>query len=233
MGKRGYALLAAALAGIALCGCAGENTGMEQASGMLPAFSAMPLTADTAVCFPCTLAEDLVVEELIAYSGAFWEDGSGKTVSNVAALMVANTGSRMMEFGVITLEQGGRLLHFFVYDLPPGSRCLVAERLRHPYSEKAVRACDVGILQWGYPEMSREEVNYVGTDERLTVVNRTARPRDILVRYKRYDPEGDYFLGGMAFSAHFFAAEPQIPKTLTPEHYHAGQARVVSVTTEE
>lgn len=233
MGKRRYVLLTAALVGITLCGCGEKPVAMAKNSAVLPEMSGISLELDTLVRFPCTPAEDLVVEAFTSYDGAFWEDGSGEEVSGVAALMVANTGTRMIEFGAITVEQGERTLHFFVYDLPPGTRCLVAERLRQPYSEGGARRCTAGVLRWSFPEMSREEVNYVGTDERLTVVNCTARPRNILVRYKRYDPEGAYFLGGMAFSAHFFGVEPQIPKTLIPEHYHAGQAQVVSVSTEE
>ena len=233
MGKRRYVLLTAALVGITLCGCGEKPVAMAMDSAVLPGGSGISLEADASVSFPCVPAEELMVEAFTSYDGMFWEDGTGEEVSGVAALMVANTGTRMIEFGAVTVEQGGRMLHFFVYDLPPGTRCLVAERLRQPYSEGDARGCTAGILRWIFLEMSREEVNYVGTDERLTVVNCAARTRNILVRYKRYDPEGAYFLGGMAFSAHFFGVEPQIPKTLTPEYYHAGQARVVSVTTEE
>ena len=233
MGKRRYVLLTAALVGIALCGCPGNDTQTEKEASLLPSFSAMPLAADPAVSFPCALGEDLVAEALVSYDGAFWEDGSGEEVSGVAALMVANTGARMIEFGAITVEQGERQLHFFIYDLPPGTRCLVAERLRGTFSREQARGCRLERIRWSYQELSRSQADYVGTDERLTVVNRTSNTRDVLVRYKRYDQEGEYFVGGMAFSAHFFGAEPQIPKMQTPEHYHAGKARVVSVSIEE
>lgn len=233
MGKRGYILLMTWLVGFMLCACGENVSGLEARSAVLPVFSDMPSEPGAAVTFPCTLADGLVAEKLIAYDGPFWEDGTGGEVSGVAALMLCNTGPRMIEFGAVTVEQGGRVLHFFVYDLPPGSRCLVAEWLRQPFSEEEVRACHAGNLRWSYQELSREKVDYLGTDGVLTVVNRTAKAQNITVRYKRYDQEGDYFLGGMAFSAHFFGAEPQRPKALAPAYYHAGQARVVSVAVEE
>ena len=183
--------------------------------------------------FPYVLADGLIAEELLGYDGAFWEDGSGDTVSGVAALMLHNTSQRMIEFAAVTVEQGERKLHFFVYDLPPGSQCLVAEWQKQAFSREEAGECCVGALRWGNQEMSREETDYLGTDGKLTVINRTARPLDVKVRYKRYEEEDGWFLGGMAFSAHFFAVVPHQPKTLTPEHYHAGKARVVSVSIEE
>lgn len=233
MRKHGWILLLAGLAGMLLCACGEKNAGPGEGTALLPILLEMSWEQEPSVTFPCTLADGLVAEALTAYNGPFWEDGTGAEVSGVAALMLCNTGSRMIEFAAVTVEQGGRTLHFFVYDLPPGSRCLVAEWLRQSFSEEGIRVCQAGILRWSYQELSREEVDYLGTDEKLTVVNRTARPQNITVRYKRYDKEGDYFLGGMAFSAHFFRIEPQKPKTLTPEYYHAGKARVVSVTVEE
>ena len=227
MGKRRHILLMAALA-VLLCSCTEGSAAVEDAA--LPVLFSEPKAA---VSFPCALADDLVAEEILAYDGPFWEDGSGEEVSRVAALMLSNTGSRMIEFAAVTVEQGGKLLHFFVYDLPPENRCLVAEWQRQPYSAEEPQLCQIRTIRWGRQELSREEVDYVGTDERLTVVNRTPRTQNILVRYKRYDEEKGYFLGGMAFSSHFFEAEPQKPKTLAPWHYHAGQARVVSVTLEE
>lgn len=232
MGKRGWILLMAALA-VMLCACEKKASVSLEKSAEVPVFFGMPSEPGATVTFPCTLADGLVAEKLAVYDGPFWEDGSGEGVSGVAALMFSNTGPRMIEFGAITVEQGGRALHFFIYDLPPGSRCLVAEWQRQSFSEEETQACRANVLRWGYQELSRDEVNYVGTDGKLTVVNRTPKTRNIVVRYKRYDPEGDYFLGGMAFSAHFFGAEPQNPKSLAPQHYHAGKARVVSVTVEE
>lgn len=230
MGKWGIILLTALLC-FCLCAC-GEVCEMET-QDVLPVFYGEALAFHEEVTFPKTLANGLVAEALTVYRGEFWEDGSGEYVSGVAALMLKNTGTRMLEFASVTVEQEGKILHFFIYDLPPGERCLVAERLRQSHSDGSAWECSVGILRWCCPEMSREEVDYVGTDERLTVVNRTSQIRNIKVRYKRYDENEKCFVGGMAFSAHFFAVKPQQPKTGTPEYYHAGHARVVSVSTEE
>ena len=112
------------------------------------------------LAFPYTLPNStLVVEEIVSYHGQYWEDGSGDMVENVAGLMIYNPTDRMIEFGAIALEQAGEQLYFFVYQLPPLSRCLVLERDRTTCRAQEITACRELSVRWEYQELSREQLD--------------------------------------------------------------------------
>lgn len=224
--------------GICLLGC---MIGCSGCNGMLsqPPSFALPETESTELSqhphmtieFPHTLSgSGLVMEGLIPYDGPFWEDGSGDTVEDVAGLQLYNPGERMLEFLSVVLECGGERLYFFVYQLPPNSRCLVLEKTRHTYRDLPVVDCRELSVRWDYQDLSRIQLDYLGLGNWLTVINRDARRQDhVTLWYKRYEQEGDYYLGGIAYSAHVFFLQPQERRTITPAHYEAGSAKVVAI----
>ena len=179
--------------------------------------------------FPITLDSGLVVEEMVSYSGTFYEDSSDEKVHDVAALMLYNPQKQMVRFGAVALEQDGKQLYFFVYCLPPGGRCLILEKQRSAYQESAVTDCRELSIRWQSHELQSEQVRYVGFGESLTVVNHSPQRRSITVWYKHYDHEKAYYLGGVAYSAYYFMVAPQEQRSLTPSHYHAGSSKVVAI----
>ena len=229
--RRGMVLgLAAVLGGF--CGCAAVFRSPPTVVFSEPSepTKSQPLQLNFPITFPDST---LVAEELVSYHGQFWEDGSGEMVKNVAGLMLYNPTDRMIQFGAIALERAGEQLYFFVYQLPPMSRCLVLERDKKLYNTQAVTACRELCIRWDYQEMSREQLDYVGLGPTLTIVNRDSRQQDhITLWYKQYVKEGDYYLGGTAYSAHLFFLRPEERRTVTPEHYNAGSARVVAIKSE-
>lgn len=211
-----------------LCGCAQRST---------PAVLELP-TRELALAktleFPITLQESrLVVEKLMCYNGPYWEDGSGEIVENVAGLMLYNPTDRLIEFAAFSLEQEGKQLYFFVYHLPPQSRCLVLEYHKNACDPGAVTACTQLSIRWGYQELSREQMDYVGLGPLMTVINRdTRRLKHVTVWYKRYVQSEDYYLGGAVYSAHVFDLQPEEQRTISPEYYEAGSARIVGIELE-
>lgn len=181
--------------------------------------------------FPLTLPEsDLVAEELQCYNGPYWEDGSGEIVENVAGLMVYNPTDRLIDFASFALEQGSRRLYFFVYHLPPKSRCLVLEYNRSSCDPELVTDCSELSVRWDQQEFSREQVDYVGLGPTMTIVNRDSRElRHVTVWYKQYIKAKDYYLGGAVYSAHVFYLQPGQQRTIWPEHYEAGCAKIVGI----
>ena len=212
-----------------LCGCALPEKLPESTMPTVITQPAKPLE------FPYTLPDStLVVEELVSYRGDYWEDGSGELVEDVAGIMLYNPTNRMVEFEAVVLEQGSETLYFFVYQLPPMSRCLVLERNKKVCAPESVTECRELSTRWNHQELSRERVNYVGLGPTLTIVNRdSAEQKHITVRYKRYVKEGDYYLGGIAYSAHLFCLQPEEQRIVMPEHYQAGKAKIVSIVVNE
>lgn len=226
--RRGMAAgLALALSG--LCGCTLPTKLPKSTAPSVSTKPAKPLE------FPYTLPDStLVVEELVCYRGNYWEDGSGEMVEDVAGIMLYNPTNRMVEFEAVALEQGSDTLYFFAYQLPPMSRCLVLERNKKGCASESITECRELSTRWDHQDLSRERVDYVGLGPTLTIVNRdSGQQAHITVRYKRYVKEGDYYLGGVAYSTHLFCLQPEERRTVTPEHYQAGKAKIVSITVNE
>ena len=233
MGNRYAAMLALAVLLQCVTGC----TGYEKTHTVTfeKAESIPPQTTEISLQLPCILSDSgLVAQELISYDGPYWEDDSAEPVENVAALMLYNPGERMVEFAAVSVKQGDRQQYFFVYRLPPKSRCLVLEWNRMPYEDGEVTDCRELSVRWEYQELSRERLHYLGFGKKLTVVNRESRQQDhITLWYKRYVENGDYYLGGIAYSAHLFFLQPQESRVITPDYYDAASTRVVTIRMEE
>ena len=126
-------VIALVLTSCILCGC-GRQSQTES-----PTFVRDVVTKATKtepLKFPLELENStMVAEEIVCYQGAFWEDGSGEQVDNVAGLMLYNPTDRLIEFAAFALKEKEKTLYFFVHHLPPKSRCLVLEKNR--------QACDV------------------------------------------------------------------------------------------
>lgn len=225
-GKRGIASLALVLC--LLVGCDGQLPGNSPAVQEKTEGAQQPAIVLT---FPVSQPDSgLVAEQLQPYSGPYWEDGSGEEVKDVAGLLICNPTDRMVEFAAFSVEQAGEQLYFFAYRLPPQSRCLVLEYGRKSCNPQSITACQELCVRWGTQEMSREQIDYVGLGPMLTVINRDDRQLGhVTVWYKRYDQEGEYYLGGAAFSVHVLLLLPEERRAVMPEHYDAGHARIVGV----
>ena len=227
--------------GICILGCMISSSGCGESFYQPPVFAA-PETETTqlsqqtqeGVEFPYTLSgSGLVMEALISYDGPFWEDGSGDTVEHVAGLQLYNPSECMVEFLSVVVECGGKRLYFFVYQLPPDSRCLVLEKCRNTYQDLPVVECRELSVRWEYQDLSRIQLDYLGLGPWVTVINRDARRQDhITLWYKRYVPEGDYYLGGVAYSEHLFFLQPQERRTIAPKYYEAGSTKIVAIQLE-
>ena len=235
MGIRWYRVMAilTAAGGIVALFLTRGSSSAEPVTQQTQAIETSPAVAG--LIFPYTLPENgLVLEGTVSYSGTYVEDDSGDEVTDVTGLMVYNPCDRMVRFGAIALEQDGKQLYFFLYCLPPGGRCLILEKNRHPFAEHPLSECRVLTMRWEYQDLHSEQVYYVGFGEELTVVNHSVKQlRHVALWYKRYDRERDCFLGGVAYSAHVFRLHAQAKRVLTPQYYCAGDAKVVNVELEQ
>ena len=185
--------------------------------------------------FPYALSDSgLVVEDLVSYSGVFRENEQDETVENVAALMLYNPSERMVEFAAVSVEQGSETLYFFVYRLPPNSRCLIPEKGKSTFRELVLTACQALCVRWTYQELSRHQLDYLGVGKQLTIINRDSRQQEhVTVWYKQYVRNGDYYLGGVAYSEHLVFLLAEERRTVTPTYYETGKAKIVSIRIEE
>lgn len=221
-------VIAVALVSCILCGC-NAHPQVENPSFVRDVTT--KVSKAESLTFPKELeSSSLIIEEVLCYQGLFWEDGSGRQVENTAGLMLYNPTNRLIEFGAFALEEDGKTLYFFVHHLPPESRCLVLEKNGQSCDPSKITKCRELSMQWAHQELSREQIDYVGLGPIMTIVNRDPRELShVVVRYKRYVPDGDYYLGGTVFTVHLFGLHTEERRTIQPEHYETTDARIVGI----
>ncbi len=221
-------MIALALTSCILCGC---SVHPQTESPTFVRDVVTKVSKKEPLVFPLEMEDStLVAEKMVCYQGPFWEDGSGQKVENVTGLMLYNPTDRLIEFGAFALEQAGKTLYFFVHHLPPKSRCLVLEKNRQSCDIEEITQCRELCIRWSEQNLSREQIDYVGLGPMMTIVNRDPRELShVVVRYKRYVPDGDYYLGGTVFSVHLFSLRTEERRTVQPEHYETTDARIVGI----
>jgi len=182
---------------------------------------------------PLVLDSGLVAEELVDYEGPYVEDGTNEPVSGVAALMLYNSGGRDISAAMVAVTQGGRVLHFYVTWLPAGERVLVLEFDRAAYSREGVTAGRSDGVRWEVFHPACGTIRVSETDGAVTLENRgICTVEGIRLRYKSYIREGDFYLGGITYSAYIGALPGGKSREVSPFHYAQDAARVVAVLTQ-
>ena len=221
-------VIALVLTSCILCGCS-EQSHTESPTFVRDVVTKVAKTEP--LKFPLELENStMVAEEIVCYQGAFWEDGSGEQVDNVAGLMLYNPTDRLIEFAAFALKEKEKTLYFFVHHLPPKSRCLVLEKNRQACDVEKIIQCRELSVRWSHQELSRDQIDYVGLGPTMTIVNRDPRELShVVVRYKRYVGSGGYYLGGTVFSVHLFNLRTEERREVQPEHYITSDARIVGI----
>lgn len=174
----------------------------------------------------------LIVQLLTSYEGPFLEREDGEPVTGAAALMICNPGKDGVEAAEVALTQGGDTLVFYFSWLPPESRILVLEKNGRPYSREPISDCRCLFLRRGPVEVC-PGVALTVSGGALTLENRTGgRLNRVTVRYKPYDEEGGFFLGGAARWAETGPLEAGETVTLRPWGFVPGYCRIAAVEAE-
>lgn len=178
------------------------------------------------VKLPCQVQQtDLTVLELRSYDGPFVEDGSGRQVRDVAAVVLHNRGQSLLRAGAVKLYQSGQLLVFSFTMVPPGGRVLVLEQRAKPFLRTTVNAC------WGWcvtgEREARLQVEEAGRTA-LAVQNTCGELlRDTCVYFKDYDPGAQLYIGGITHSVPVRQLRPGQRIVLPVFRYLSGSSMVI------
>lgn len=152
----------------------------------------------------------LVCLEYSRFTGSFPEDGSGRQVSNVAALRVLNSSDQFLDYAVVECKVGDRDGTFEIKGLPPGGIVWVMEKDALSLSEGDpfyATKCDDYVFR---PDaiMSTDRLSVTADGDTLTVTNRSDKTlENVCVYYKSARPDGDY-LGGISYMLGFGTLAP-------------------------
>lgn len=167
----------------------------------------------------------LTVQTMAVYDGPFYEDGSGREVGDVAAVMVYNDSNSLIPYANIMVATENARLTFHAYMLPPRSVTLVPEAAAQPYSPDPITQ----IYGWHTvkQEQSRTEILIAEqNDTTLRIENHSGRVlRNLTVSFKKYI-DGVY-IGGRPFA--FTVSELSEGKSvvLSAPCYVSGYSRIL------
>ena len=168
---------------------------------------------------------------LACYQGPFWEDGTGDTVTNVAALTVENTGGQMISQGAVVLEWEHRQLVFEVSAIPPGEKVLVLEQDRQALPAGFPDRC-YGWTQQIYPENMGHVTAEDSGESALVITNHTTDVIPVVtICYKSRARDRNLYYWGVSYSVEVRDLQPGEKRVLTPWRYICGSSDVVQILT--
>ena len=172
----------------------------------------------------------LIVQNLVNYEGVLLESDSEEPAGEIMALMVYNSTDQMILSAELQLQQQERELRFLITWLPPHSRLLVVEQRGQAYENTPVTRCSCLALKTR--EQGKPSVEVLEVPAGLSVKNLgETTARQVLVHYKQYIPQGDFYLGGITKTAEILGLQAGESRDLLPPGYAPGYSRVVAVET--
>ena len=183
----------------------------------------------------CVPGTDLQIQALVQYEGAYWEDGTGDYVSNVAALMLYNPSDAGITNGKVSLTlQEQEYLFAFTY-LPAGGRILVPEKNRLPYVRGRVTECRCDELVTG--DFGTEDSGIAFTQNGLSGIlleNTTGGElKQVTLSYKLYLQEQDALIGGRTYVFTVESLSAGEIREIVPPKFVWGYSAVVDIQTAE
>lgn len=168
----------------------------------------------------------VAVLEFGDYEGAFVEDGSDEPVC-CFCIVLENTGDEILEYVRIRLDE----MVFEATYLMPGTKTLVLEKNKAPFSMRDIRSCICEAFS--YADMPETSAVYVcpSGDWDMIATNLTPKALSAVeIRYKQYLPEANMYLGGITYSAVIAPLPPEESQRISPYHYLTDRGKIVFVS---
>ena len=166
----------------------------------------------------------LVCMEYSRYTGSFPEDGSGRAVENVAAILVHNSSGRFLDYATVEAQVGSEIGTFYVTGLPPGGTAWVLEKnglTLTPEETFLARDCEDYFFR-DDAVMQTDDLSVSAEGNAVTVTNRSDKTlQNVCIYYKTVHEDGRYF-GGITYLLSFDTLGPG--QTLTKQSSHYGSS---------
>ena len=228
----GRILLQLGGSGVALCLTLLLIGSVRQAAGTQVTQLQLPPTDAPSVTIPSKIAGTaLVLESLAPYDGNFVEDGIGRQVSNVACIVVRNTGEAAIWLEVV-VETEHETLTFHGNTVPAGSMVMILEKDAKKYPTGQLRACRGQVVLGEGLWMDEAQLEFADVDMgTVAVTNLTDGPMEnVRVYYKTYHSDVGIFLGGVTYCTTIEYLPPGETVLIEPSHYARGYSRIVRVS---
>lgn len=176
----------------------------------------------------------LVCLEYSRYTGPFPEDGTGRSVENVAAMLVRNSSDKFLDFATVECRVGSQIGTFQVTGLPPGGTAWVLEETGMTLTENdefTAFECDEYFFR-EEAVVTTDKLSVQVSGNTLTVTNESDRTlENVCVYYKTVHQDGFYF-GGITYMLEFGNLAPGAQATKQSSHF-GENSRIVRYSFQE
>lgn len=163
------------------------------------------------------------------YEGLFWEDGSDRPVTDIAALVVKNTGGCYIAQGAVVMDWGEDRYIFEISWLPPGEKALLLEKDAKTFLPHE----DARFYGWTstcLPERTGMVAVCTEEPDGVSLHNKTNTTLpSVTLYYKHYDWESRMYIGGVTYTYSVSQLPPGQSQPLQLPSFAAGYSRVVCV----
>lgn len=188
----------------------------------------------TVLNLPYTIpGTSLVIQRIAPYSGIYLEDASNDQVTDVAMILLYNSGTEAVEYASITMTYDYGQLTFIASAIPAGAQVAVQESSRSGLVGGDLVSCTADVATILSLEMSDAQIQVTDNgDNSLTVTNVT--DTDIVtvrIFYKYYYEDQSAYVGGITYTAKLSNLKAGETVTINPSHYSSDGSLVVMVRT--
>ena len=209
-----------------------EQTTAPTAPTVAPTIPQPTRPPKTVINLPYTIpGTTLVIHWVANYSGIYLEDGSNAEITDVAMMLVYNSGSEAVEFADCKLVYDDKTLEFKISSLPAGGKIAVQEINQQSCAAGDLTQCTAEVATLAVMEMSSQQVLVIDNgDNSLTVTNLTEQDiPTVRIFYKYYLLEEEAYIGGITFSAAVQNLKAGESIVLMPKHFSSNGSQVIMV----
>lgn len=198
---------------ILLSGCAKENSAA---------------TEPTASTVDRLSEHDLVCVEYSSFTGGYPEDGTGRQVENVAAMLIRNDSGKFLDYAVVVCEIGADTGTFKVTGLPAGASVWVMEqngKTLAPEDNFSISQCKEYVFRSDAIQQT-DKLSVTTNGNTVTVTNSSQETlENVCVYYKTVHSDGNFF-GGITYMLGFDTLKPGESAQKQSSHFGA-DAKIV------
>lgn len=206
----------------------GADGGAADAPLQVRGFEAVENCISLPYSISCT---PLKVCSLSAYDGCFMEDGSGREVMDVAAILLYNDSDEMVPFASVTVYTENCQYTFEGFMLPAKSSVLIPDVNGEKLYNTQIRR----IFGWITVKQNKRmpQIDVTETENNALLLQNTSgsRVHNLVLYHRTYIADGAFYVGGNVFESLVEEIPPGECVKYYPENYAAGYSRVVAIET--
>lgn len=177
---------------------------------------------------------DLVCVEYSSFTGAYPEDGTGRQVENVAAMLIRNDSGIFLDYAIVVCDIGSDTGTFKVTGLPAGAAVWVMEqngKTLAPEDRFAISECKEYVFRSDAIQQT-DKLSVATNGNTLTVTNKSKETlENVCIYYKTVHSDGNFF-GGITYMLGFDTLAPGETAQKQSSHFGA-DAKIVRYSFQE